>query len=153
ERHEVQHRLDLIRPIPMLERIASILPPGRGAASERIRDKIRSETSAYLAQIARDDRLTRATFSRLMQFIVNPASRGTPESYAALLLLEELGSELNVPVGAPLLHDHHFDIARIARTHQGIVAVSRDDLRGAASRAWSRLFHADFAPLSGPTKP
>jgi hypothetical protein len=153
ERHEVQHRLDLIRPIPMLERIDSILPPGRGAASDRIRDKIRSETSAYLAQLARDDRLTRSTFSRLMQFLVNPATRGTPESYVALILLEELGSELDAAVGAPLLHDHRFDIERIARAHKRIVSLPREKLRSAAARTWSRLFRAELAPLTAPGQP
>ncbi len=150
ERHEVQHRLDQIRPIPMLERIDSIVPKGRGPANERIRDKIRIETSAYLAQIARDDRLARSTFARLLQFVVNPAMRGTPESYATLIILEALGPELKVEGGAPLFHDHAFDLGRIARAHQRIVAVPREELRAAAARAWSRLFGMDLAPLAGP---
>jgi len=152
ERHEVQHRLDFMRPIPTLERIDSILPPGRGPASERIRFKILIETSAYLAQLARDDRLVHANFSRLMQFVVNPPMRGLPESYAALVITEELARELNVTDGARLHHDHAFDLARFARAHQMIVATPTADLRGAAARTWSRLFRADFAPLTGPTR-
>jgi hypothetical protein len=53
--------------------------------------------------------------------------------------------------GAPLLHDHQFDVAVSLRAHQRIAAASRDDLRSAAPRAWSRLFQAELAPLTDPT--
>ena len=87
-----------------------------------------------------------------MQFVVNPPMRGLPESYAALVITEELARELNVTDGARLHHDHAFDLARFARAHQMIVATPTADLRGAAARTWSRLFRADFAPLTGPTR-
>ncbi len=136
----------------MLERIDSILPPGRGPANERIRDKIRSETSAYLAQIARADRLARTNFARLMQFVVNPVMRGTPESYATLIIFEELARELKLADDGPLLHDHAFDLARFARAHRAIASESSEQLRAGAARVWSRIFRAEFAPLTVPTR-
>jgi hypothetical protein len=147
ERHEVQHRLDAMTPIPTPPPIDGLVPPGQGAAGEKLRDRIRAELSAYVAQIARDDRMPKTTFTLLARFLVDPRMRGTAESYASLVALEELSRELGVSGVIPILERGHLNDARIDLAHRSITAVTADDLRGAARRVWKRLFGAELAPL------
>jgi hypothetical protein len=150
ERHEIQHRLDVMRPLPMPSRIDSLVSPGQGRAVEQLRYRIRSELSAYLAQLARDDVLPHTTLARCIRFIANPNLRGGPESYAMLVAIEGLARERGVTDVGPLLHDRALDGARIAVVHQRIAASSAEELRAAARSVWARLFGAPLAALTGP---
>ncbi len=147
ERHEVQHRLDQITPIATPKELDPLVPPGGGKASENIRSHIRSELSAYLSQIARDEPLTRTTFTMLLRFLADPRVRGGAESYAALIAVEQLAQELGIKGIAPLVHDRQLDDARIEVAHRELTNVPAPKLRDAARKVWSRLFGAPFAPL------
>lgn len=147
ERHEVQHRLDQITPIAMPKELDPLVAPGGGKASEKIRNHIRSELSAYLSQIARDEPLTRTTFTMLLRFLADPRVRGGAESYAALIAIEQLASELGIKGVTPLVQDGKLDDARIDLAHRELTNVPAPRLRDAAKKVWSRLFGAPFAPL------
>ncbi len=147
ERHEVQHRLDQITPIAMPKEIDPLVAPGGGKSSENIRNHIRSELSAYLSQIARDEPLTRTTFTMLLRFLVDPRVRGGAESYAALIATEQLADELGIKGVTPLVQDHKLDDARVELAHRELTNVPAPKLRDAARKVWSRLFGLPFAPL------
>ncbi|HSO33754.1 MAG TPA: hypothetical protein VLT33_14575 [Labilithrix sp.] len=147
ERHEVQHRLDQITPIPTPKALDALVPPGAKAA-ENVRNHVRSELSAYLAQIARDEPLTRTTFTMLLRFLADPRVRGGAESYAALVATEQLAAELGIAGVAPLFHDGKLDDARIDLAHRELTNVPAPKLRDAARKVWSRLFGAPLAPLA-----
>jgi len=115
ERHEVQHRLDQIRPTAMPKEIDALIPRGTGPAGENVRSHVKNELSAYLAQVARDEPLTKTTFTMLVRFLADPRVRGGAESYAALIATEQLAAELGITGIAPLLDDRKLDDARIGR--------------------------------------
>ncbi len=146
ERHEVQHRLDQIHPIATPKAIDALVSGG-GRAGDNLRDHIKNELSAYLAQIARDEALTRTTFTMLLRFVADPRVRGSAESYAALITTEELARELGVAGIEPLLRDGHIDDARVDLAHRELTAIPAPKLREAARKIWSRLYGRDLAPL------
>jgi hypothetical protein len=111
------------------------------------RDHVRAELSTYLAQIARDDWLPQTTLALLLDFLVDPAARGTAESYAALIACEELALDLVIDDVAPIVQPHGLDASRVGRLHRSLTELPPDALRGAARRVWSRLFEASLAPL------
>ena len=148
ERHEVQHRLDQINPLETPKAIDALVPPGGGRAADNVRDHVRNELSAYLAQIARDEALTKTTFTMLLRFLADPRVRGGVESYAALIATEELASELGISGVTPLLHDRKLDDARIDVAHRGLTAVPAPKLQEAARRVWARLFGRALPDLS-----
>jgi hypothetical protein len=147
ERHEVQHRLDHMKPVPFPKALDAFVAPDQGPASDAAREKIRSELSAYLAQLARDDRTTRTTFTLIARFLVDPKLRGAAESYSAAIAIEELARELGVTGVVPIVHDGGVDEARLVRAHETITAVGRERLSGAARNVWAHLFGRDLAPL------
>ena len=148
ERHEVQHRLDQIHPITTPKAVDALVSPGGGRAGENLRDHIKNELSAYLAQLARDEPLARTTFTMLLRFLADPRVRGSAESYAALIATEELASELGIAGASPLLHDRLIDDARVDLAHRELTTVPAPKLRDAARKVWSRLYGADLAPLT-----
>ena len=148
ERHEVQHRLDHMRAIPTPKPIDALVPPGQGSGADNVRDHVKSELSAYLAQIAREEPLTKTTFTMLLRFLADPRVRGGVESYAALIATEELAAELDIKGVAPLLRDRKLDDARIEIAHRELTSVPAPALREAARKVWGRLFAGDLAPLT-----
>jgi hypothetical protein len=149
ERHEVQHRLDALRPLPRPVAIDELMPATQTPAGERRRDKIQMELSGYLSQIARDDLVPHVTFSLFVRFLVDPKLRGLEEAYAAIAAVEALAPELGATDVGHVFHDHKFDEDRILRAHQYAVAARGPDLSAAARRVWGRLFGVELGPLAG----
>jgi len=150
ERHEVQHRLDVLRPTPKPAIVDQFVPPAQTPAIEARRDKIHLELSAYVAQIARDDRMPHVTFNFIVRYLVDPKQQSLAEAYAAIAAVEELAIELGTTDVGHVFHDHKFDEARILRAHQKVAATRSADLSAAARRVWARFFGSELAPLDGP---
>lgn len=148
EGHEAQHRLDLLRPIPVPRAVDRYAPPLDRPAQNRLPRQIAAELSAYLAQIARDDAMPRVTYTRLAKFATDPAVRGGAESYVALLATEAITRELAAPDVGPLLHDGSVDEERMARAHRAIAAVPAPAPCAAAARAWQASFGAPLPKLT-----
>jgi hypothetical protein len=148
ERHEVQHRLDVLRPTTTPDVIDALVPSAQIKAVVERRRRIQSELSAYLAQLARDDLLPHVTFALIVRFLVDPKLRGSAESYAAIAAIEELARELAISDVVPVFHDHKVDDVRVGRAYRQIVAARGSDLSAAAKRVWARLFGAPLAPLA-----
>lgn len=145
ETHEVQHRLDAVRGIPMPAAIDALVPAT--PAEEAKRERIQAELSAYLAEMARAPELARVTLDLLARFLADPETRGGAESYAALVALEALAKELGVPDASPLLRQGVLDEARFARAERAVTNKAPDALAAAAGRAWAALFGRALDPV------
>lgn len=153
ERHEVQHRLDLKSanleaPLPVPERLFSIFR-GESSVANDLRDAVKNELSGYLAQIARDERMPKTTYSMLLRFLVNPRTRTSTEAFVALVTTEELLHELGIKsVTSVQLPSGQLDEHQLARAHHEITSARGADLSSAAARVWSRLFGRKLPTLT-----
>jgi len=147
ERHEAQHRLDALHVLRMPAQVEQLVR-GDSPAVEDIRDAVKNELSAYLAQIARDDRTPRTTFTLLVRFLVNPRTRGSTESFVAVIATEEIAKELGIAGASPLLARSRLDEARLIEAHRSVTAVPAAALTAAARKVWARLFGRELATLT-----
>jgi hypothetical protein len=154
ERHEVQHRLDLKSanlevPLPVPERLFSIFR-GESSVANDLRDAVKNELSGYLAQIARDERMPKTTYSMLLRFLINPRTRTSTEAFVALITTEELLRELKIksPTTILLPNGQQVDEYQLTRAHHEITSASASDLSSAAQRVWARLYERDFPKLT-----
>jgi hypothetical protein len=148
ERHEVQHRLDAraprVMPKELSERVGPLEKDGkeRGHAAAA-----RAELSAYLAELARDERTGVFGVGMVARFLFDKHLHGTAESNAAVVILEGLASELALPPEAPLVVSHTVDRRVASKLYLALTAVPAERLRGAAKRLWERLFAAPLPAL------
>jgi hypothetical protein len=147
ERHEVQHRLDLLRPLPLPGAVETLVR-GNGRVADDLRDAVKNELSGYIAQIARDERTPRTTLTMLVRFLVNPRTRSSTEGFVAVIAAEELAAELGIRGVAPITAHGRLDEARLARAHRELTSVPPSMLAAAARKVWSRLFERELDTLS-----
>jgi hypothetical protein len=149
-RHEVQHRLDFdraaaLRMPPSLERWAGpALADGR---ERRAAARARSEMSAYLSQIARDERTTKSDATLALRFLLDDKLQGIPECYAALAILEGLADELAIPIDGPLVEGANVVRPRAASLYLAVMEKPKRALEEAAKRVWEKSFGAELPPL------
>lgn len=146
ERHESQHRLDAMTHLKMSKAVRDVVH-GDSAAVATIRNGVNNELSAYLAQIARDPKMPRTTYSLLVRFVVNPRTRVSSEGIAGVILTEALARELNVADVTPLVVNRRLDEERLVRAHGAITDAKAEDVALAARRAWASLFGRELLPL------
>jgi hypothetical protein len=140
--HEAQHVLEQDRP-PVypaaLARLAGPLQVNGHPVASAIR--ARNELSAYTSQIASDMWLPQAALWNLARHAFERSRRGTPESYAAVIVLEGLSRQLGVPPPhGPTIHHGEIDRDRLAELVTPLAARSTIELRSAAARLWAELF-------------
>ena len=149
EHHEVQHRLD------HLSHVLAHFPPeieaytGPLQAGERINvraEKTTTETSAHLAELARDASVVKTNLAIFSTFLFREHGWGTAESYAALVVFEGLARELDVAY-APLVVRRRVDRNALAALYLALRAKPAAELRSAAQRLWERLYARPFPPL------
>ena len=149
-RHEVQHRLDFMRSEPLvmpptLERWVGPLEANgqerRGAA------RARSEMSAYLAQLARDESTTKADVTLALRFLLDQKMQGLPECYAAIAIVEGLSEELGIAIDGPLVEHANIARERAATLYLAILDKPPEAIRAAAKRVWEKSFRSELAPL------
>ena len=147
ERHEAQHRLDLALGEAFV--VPSELRTVTGTGEEEHPPWVRRaalELSAYLAEIARDDRSVGTNLALDARFALDAEQWGTPESYAILVMLEVLGEEAAV-AREPMTPGHVIRRGRVAERTIALLDLPRESLRAAAGRAWERLFERPLPPL------
>lgn len=152
ERHEVQHRVDFARDDPgfMPKALARYVGPAERNGEERRHAALaRDELSAYLGELARDEQTPRVNLSMLSRFLFKRRMWGTPECYAALVILEGLAAELTIPIanGAGLLQGGQIDRDALATVYLAITAREGSELRAAARRLWEKLFEGELPGL------
>lgn len=144
ERHEAQHRVDLALGDAFV--VPEVLRAATGAGEETPHWVRRAalELSAYLSEIARDERTAGTNLAMAARFALSADQFGTPESYAILVILDELGEEAGVarePLGRVVRR------GRIAGRVVDLLDLPPDSLRAAARRTWERLFERPLPPL------
>jgi hypothetical protein len=147
-RHEVQHRLDARRPLRMPEELAARVGPAEKDGREQSHaSHARAELSAYLAELARDDRTGRVGLTMVARMLFDGHMHGTAESYAALAIVEGLAAELALPPEAPLVAGRRIDRAAVARRYLALAALPPERLREAARRLWEKLYGVPLVVL------
>jgi hypothetical protein len=107
----------------------------------------RNELSAYLAQLARAERTPLTNLGLIARFLLQKQAWGTPESYAALVIFQELRTEMMPPStreAPPLLVRREVDREEVAKLYLAITGEDPMTLRAAAGRVWGRLFGASL---------
>ena len=155
ERHEVQHRLDYARgeafpiPEPVARLVAAAAPDDSDAlraATERRRERLAYELSAYTSEIARAPAWARLGLTLLVRHALD--RRGASiEAAVAAVLLDGLTEELRL--GARI-GDSGARRRKAAEAYLALLAVDEARLASAASSLWSRWFGAPLPPLSRP---
>jgi len=152
ERHEVQHRIDNTHadPLPMPAALEEFVGPltGPGGKANESATHARAELSAYLSELARDPDTAGVATTILVQFAIAPPHWGTSECYAALVILEELAKELDLPGREPLVAAHAVERGRVTATYIALTNVPRAQLRDAARRLWERMFARPLETIS-----
>jgi hypothetical protein len=149
ERHEVQHRLDYAREggLPMPPALAAYVGPAGEGEAARFAAQARAELSAYLAELARDTRAARSDLTMIARFLFDPRLQGIAECYAALVIVDGLAAELDLPKRGPLVRGGHVDRAVVAELYLALTAQPPDALRAAAARRWRALFLAELPTI------
>jgi hypothetical protein len=147
--HEAQHGLEQAH--------APELPPALGALVGPVRDsrgrasvlavRARNELSAYTSQLASDMWLPQAALWSLSRHAFRSARRGTPESYAAVIVVEGLARQLGIASPGPVFHGGEIDRDRLAALVAPLAARPTTELRSAAARLWAELFGAPLVRL------
>ncbi|GMV43851.1 MAG: hypothetical protein AMXMBFR64_55670 [Myxococcales bacterium] len=139
ERHEAQHRLDLALGEAFV--VPEALRAATGAA-ETVPSWVRRsalELSAYLSELARDDRTLQVNLALAARFALDEDLWGTAESYATLVLLDALGEEAGV-AREEMVPGRVVRRARVATRVIDLLELPPESVRAAAKRAWERLF-------------
>lgn len=149
-RHEAQHGLDdqrdsMLRYPPALE--AQLGPANdRNDVPRRSVERARHELAAYTSQLANDPSTPQFSLWNVAQFAFAQASWGTPESYAAVLLIEALGKRLGLDV-EPAIHSGAIDRERLAVIATQLAALPGDRLRAITREVWLELYGEPLVPI------
>jgi hypothetical protein len=151
ERHEVQHRLDVLagaldRSPPELD---AVVRPDSALGHRAL-----AELSAYVAEIERDTGTAKTNLALLARYLLDPDLVGLAESYAALVAFDGMARELGTRHDA-LVGPRGLDGAAVARTYLALRGFDPAALRKAAARLWRHLFARPLPPLRavGPERP
>ncbi|HET9931682.1 MAG TPA: hypothetical protein VFQ35_13370 [Polyangiaceae bacterium] len=145
ERHEVQHRLDYQRgliPVPASLcgwlGLENPLDAPLGGLAARARD----ETSAYLAELTRNEDSPLLELVILSNFVLDQQARNAPYTYAALAVYAALAKALGIDVDAVL--GRSISRQRFARLAVELWSRPPDELREAARRAYLAEFGVEL---------
>jgi hypothetical protein len=110
-------------------------------------ERARAELSAYLGEIARDERTPRLGLTMIARFAFDKGRWGSSESFAAVVIVDGLARQLGMPVPA-LLVKNEIDRSALAKLYLALTDVPPDRLRATARTLWAKLFGAPLAPLA-----
>ncbi len=154
-RHELQHRFDAQK-TPGCDGTApcatlDIPAPVRNRVGPKSKDEIvgvgsmpgrvRNETSAYLAEMARPGGMPKMTILSLLRTVLDREAWGDAYCNTTLVLLDVLGGAFGlVDEGMPLVVSGAVQRASVASLVSILFAKSDDELRGTAAKAWAELY-------------
>jgi hypothetical protein len=138
ELHEIQHLLDHRRKQSLTGRFDEL---ANRLGDEHLARATMYETSAHLAQLARDSRAARTILGELSSNAFTDVCSDA-DCLATLVLLEEIGAELGHAAAGSLSHGKSYEIDDIAELYVAIARHETAAVAGAARAAWERLFAA-----------
>jgi hypothetical protein len=148
--HEAQHGREQDKQPNHPEELAHLVGPlrdGNGRPNV-MAFRARNELSAYTSQIASDMWLPQVALWNLARHAFQSNRRGTPESYAAVLVLEGMARQLGIASsGKSALHRGELDRDRLADLVAPLASRSTIELRSAAARLWAELFDEPLVRL------
>ncbi len=150
--HEAQHGREQNKQISLPEELARLVGPlrdGRGRPNP-MAFRARNELSAYASQIASDMWLPQVALWNLARHAFQSSRRGTPESYAAVIVLEGMARQLGISgatTGKSALHRGELDRDRLAELVAPLASKTTIELRSAAARLWAELFDEPLVRL------
>ncbi len=149
--HEAQHGHEQDKQLAYPDELAKLVGPLRDG-NGRINTmavRARNELSAYTSQIASDMWLPQAALWNLARHAFQSGRRGSPESYAAVLVIEGLARQLDVmPASArSALEGGKIDRDRLAELVAPLASKTTIELRSAAARLWGELFDEPLVRL------
>jgi hypothetical protein len=148
ERHEVQHRLDYARqprlPFPpgMEKWTGPVMVMGEPS---RIAERTAAEASAFLSELARDEKTVLTNLTFIAQFQLARHEWGSPYSYASAMIFQGLAKELGLERADAL--DDGFDLQGSSEIYLALTRVKKDELRVAAAALWAKYFGAELPKL------
>ncbi len=146
--HEAQHAHEQEKQPAYPEELGKLVGPlasgGRGNPKAA---RARNELSAYISQIASDMWLPQAALWNLSRHAFQSSRRGSPESYAAVLVLEGLARQLDIKSPGPAFHNGEIDRDRLADLVVPLASKPTIELRSAAARLWAELFDEPLVRL------
>jgi hypothetical protein len=138
ELHEIQHLLDHRRKPSLTGRFDAL---ASRLGDEHLARATMYETSAHLAQLARDGRTARTILGELMSNAFTDVCSDA-DCLATLVLLEEIGAELGHATVGSLSQGKSYETNDIAALYVAIARHETAAVAGAARAAWERLFAA-----------
>ncbi len=150
--HEAQHGREQDRQLSYPEELAPLVGPMRdgNGRGNPMAIRARNELSAYTSQIASDMWLPQVALWNLARHAFQSGRRGSPESYAAVLVLEGLARHLGVTTASgakSALHDGKLDRDRLSELVAPLASKTTIELRSAAARLWAELFDEPLVRL------
>ena len=136
EVHELQHQIDYRDKLAVrgvFRQLADHLQ------NLRLASACMYETSAHLAQMARDPVYTRVVLAEIVSYGFSGACNDA-DCLAALVIVDELGSEFGIAEPGQLVLQASFDVRVLADRYTTLAAYPADDIAFAANQAWVRLF-------------
>lgn len=136
EIHELQHQIDYKDKLSVRELFRAI--------ADRIEDlRLASacmhETSAHLAQMARDPVSSRIMLAEIVSYGFSDSCEDA-DCLAALVIIDELGAEFGIARSGELVLGESYEVRALADRYIALAEHSPGDIARAAQRAWIRLF-------------
>jgi hypothetical protein len=147
EVHEIQHLLDHRRKLQLTGRFDDL---ASRLGDEHLARATMYETSAHLAQLARDGRAARTILGELSSNAFTDVCSDA-DCLATLVLLEEIGAELGHAAVGSLSQGKSYETDDVARLYVAITRHETAAVAGAARAAWERLFTAPLPDVQ-PTR-
>lgn len=138
ELHEIQHLLDHGRGLSLAGRFDDL---ASRLGDERLARAAMLETSAHLAQLARDPRTARTVLGELVSNAFTDACADA-DCLATLVLLDEIAAGLGHAGAGSLSERQSYELADVAALYVAIAAHDTAAVAAAARAAWERLFTA-----------
>jgi hypothetical protein len=146
--HEAHHGYEEHRePVQPDVLLAHLGPIRSGRKVDERALRARNELSAYTSQIASDMWLPQVALWSLARHAFRPARRNSPEAVAAVIVLEGLARQLNIPMQGTALRADSIDREKLADLVGPLSQVPTIELRSAAARLWSELFGTQLVRL------
>jgi hypothetical protein len=158
-RHELQHRFDAqktpscngLAPCASLDIPAAVRsrvgPKGKDEAvgPGSMPGRVRNETSAYLAEMARPGGMPKMTILGLLRTVLDRDAWGDAYCNTTLVLLDVLGGAYGlIDEGMPLVVGGAVQRAAVASLVTILFAKTDDELRATSSKAWRDLYGYDL---------
>jgi hypothetical protein len=148
--HEAQHGREQARIPSMPAELAKYVGPPRDSSGRgnAMAVRARNELSAYISQIASDMWLPQASLWNLARHAFQSSRRGSPESFAAVIVLEGLARQLAISTDkGGVFRRGEIDRDRLAELVAPLAGKTTIELRSAAARLWAELFDEPLVRL------